>query len=533
MSRHQQPPAPTPTPDSDTAIRDSPDEPALSVWSVQPGSHTFSSEKIKHWAERHLHGTVCNLCAGPTQLDHDGPILRNDIDADIQTDLSIDAQLIASCLPDSSVDTVVFDPPFSERQARETYDVAESQYLPPGGAVLHEIDRILKPGGTLVQIGFQTPGMPPEFDYERSTYTIFNLLGRQHDWIGVVEEKPERGQSGHPPSTGEVASRGETSPEASAKDGDTPQVATYDIDTDWRAVSHRRIETNTPASDAETTHESGLSVTHVGLARHQDRAKQLQWHLQSLLAFPVLDVTPLERSFVGPCVIRCDPDDDSAEATVEYRDLAAHFDNGVFETVIFQPESKAFQQTTTYRGDTTGRDTAFKQEVPQIIAPGGRVIMIGRTISCMPAGTGFERESVTAFSHPDAAETLFVTVERKTDSLLSGWEPVSSNSELTEPHQCLRCGQSEAIHPAYTVTCPECGAPPKNNCGDIHPDHGTVIRPYGSFHDERLQRFENQHKQECAGWGNTHAHDAVSRQAHENTASETQQQANQQSLTDY
>ncbi|SEP23438.1 hypothetical protein SAMN05216388_105016 [Halorientalis persicus] len=107
MSRHQQPPAPTPTPGSDTTTGDSPDEPALSVWSVQPGSYTFSSEKIKHWAERQLQGTVCNLCAGPTQLDHDGPILRNDIDADIQTDLSIDAQLIASCLPDSRVESFV------------------------------------------------------------------------------------------------------------------------------------------------------------------------------------------------------------------------------------------------------------------------------------------------------------------------------------------------------------------------------------------------------------------------------------------
>lgn len=105
------------------------DEPALSVWTVQPGSHTFTSDKIKSLVERHLTGSVPNLCAGPTRLDHDGAVLRNDIDNSLETDFSVDAQLISSCLPPNSVDTVVLDPPFSERQAREAY--SESELLGP------------------------------------------------------------------------------------------------------------------------------------------------------------------------------------------------------------------------------------------------------------------------------------------------------------------------------------------------------------------------------------------------------------------
>jgi len=46
--------------------------PKLSYWTVQPNRWTFEAPKISDWVESRLTGRVLNMCAGPTELDHDG-----------------------------------------------------------------------------------------------------------------------------------------------------------------------------------------------------------------------------------------------------------------------------------------------------------------------------------------------------------------------------------------------------------------------------------------------------------------------------
>ena len=185
MSHTQQP---TDQADSDDALSTSTshDEPALSVWTVQPGSHTFTSDKIKNWVERYLSGSVLNLCAGPTQLDHEGPVLRNDIDASLDTDLSIDAQLISSCLPSNSIDTVVFDPPFSVYQSNLRYD---GQQVGHAKVAKEGFDELLRMGGTVIELGYHGSCMPARLGYDRVERAWFCTTGRHKDVLGSVDRK--------------------------------------------------------------------------------------------------------------------------------------------------------------------------------------------------------------------------------------------------------------------------------------------------------------------------------------------------------
>jgi hypothetical protein len=158
----------------------------LSYWTVQPNRWTFQSEKIRHWVEQRLEGRVLNACAGKTELDYDGEIIRNDLDEDVDADYHIDVCELAAHFERGGFDTIVFDPPFSIYQANRSY---EGRTVGDVAIAKRQFHELLRAGGSVIQFGFTTTCMPLALGYEREAVAIFNTLGQMNDYLGTVDRR--------------------------------------------------------------------------------------------------------------------------------------------------------------------------------------------------------------------------------------------------------------------------------------------------------------------------------------------------------
>ena len=170
----------------------------MSYHSVSPNRWTFQSTKIRRWVEARLSGRVLNACAGKTRLAHDGEIVRNDLDADRDADLHVDVCEIADHFEAATFDTIVYDPPFSENQANESYELEDGEAVVAGrdAVAKRQFDELLAPGGRVIQFGFSTTCMPAALDYDRREVAVWNTLGRCNDYLSVVDKKPGESDAG-------------------------------------------------------------------------------------------------------------------------------------------------------------------------------------------------------------------------------------------------------------------------------------------------------------------------------------------------
>jgi hypothetical protein len=167
--------------------RDDWDSLELSYETVSPNRWTFQSDKIRRWVEEQLRGRTLNACAGKTKLAHDYEIVRNDIDTDRDADTHIDVCEIAERFEPESFGTILYDPPFSQHQANRTY---EGKEVGDDALAKREFDKLLKPGGRVIQFGYTTTCMPMSMGYERQHVAVWNTLGRMNDYLSVIDEKP-------------------------------------------------------------------------------------------------------------------------------------------------------------------------------------------------------------------------------------------------------------------------------------------------------------------------------------------------------
>ena len=98
---------------------------------------------------------------------------------------------------DSSVDGVLFDPPYSPRQLKECYDSM--------GMVLHDtkssvwsnwkdqIARVIRPGGLCLSFGWSSQGLGKNRGFEIIEIMLIAHGGNHNDTIVVVEKKEVAG----------------------------------------------------------------------------------------------------------------------------------------------------------------------------------------------------------------------------------------------------------------------------------------------------------------------------------------------------
>jgi hypothetical protein len=369
-------------PDGDTAqLPDPGSNPTLAYCTVQPDRWTFGADKIRAWVEQFLDGHVLNACAGQTVLDHE-PVHRNDIDPDIDADTHHDVRALPNKL-DTQFDVIVYDPPFTVNQASETYDEEAPGYGPD---VVHALHSLLRPGGRVVMFGYSTWGMPADRGYRREAVGLFNTLGRQHDYLGVV--------SRHDPD-GEI-------PGVAHQPATVRANAVAPADHEYEDQPEERVEMSHHECDDSAWLEADTIRTWV------------EEHLDGK-ALVVHDRPGVDQLDHSPLRVNSPPDSEwdrtNADMTIAPTALSDRLSQ-VFETAVFAPATTAFQATTDHWGKQTGLSTAIKREIHEVLEPGGTVIQLGHTASCMRSDFGYERESIAICARPGNHHDIIGTVDR-------------------------------------------------------------------------------------------------------------------------
>ncbi|KKK82209.1 hypothetical protein LCGC14_2805710, partial [marine sediment metagenome] len=86
------------------------------VWAM-PNKNTFSIKPIGELIQKYIHGESVDPFANSNKLAK----TTNDIDPQYETDFHIDALQFLKMFYENSMDTVLFDPPYSSRQVSESY----------------------------------------------------------------------------------------------------------------------------------------------------------------------------------------------------------------------------------------------------------------------------------------------------------------------------------------------------------------------------------------------------------------------------
>jgi hypothetical protein len=150
------------------------------------GRWTFEYPPAREFVEERLRGRVLNACAGKTHLSHDGEIVRNDLSPDREADLHVDVANIAEYFEPNSFDTVVFDPPFDEKQAETKYDGLHAMDV---YAALEGFNELVRPGGRVITFGWNSWGMRSFPAFERRETVLLQRGPIHRDVIVTVDKR--------------------------------------------------------------------------------------------------------------------------------------------------------------------------------------------------------------------------------------------------------------------------------------------------------------------------------------------------------
>jgi len=137
---------------------------------------------VREW----MHGHVLNACAGKTTLQHDGRVVRNDLNPERDADTHHDVAEIADHFAPQSFDTVIFDPPFDEKQAETKYDGLHAMDV---YAALEEFNELVRPSGHVITFGWNSWGMRSFPAFERVETALLQRGPIHRDVIVTVDRR--------------------------------------------------------------------------------------------------------------------------------------------------------------------------------------------------------------------------------------------------------------------------------------------------------------------------------------------------------
>lgn len=161
-------------------------------WNM-PNKNTFEMKAIKKILEEELHGgLIIDPFANRNKYGH----ITNDLNPHFDTDFHMDALDFLKMFESESVDVVLFDPPYSPRQVKESY---ESVGLSTDGGRLtrasywsdmkKEICRILRVGGKAISFGWNSGGMNNKNYFHINRIELVAHGGNHNDTIVTVSVK--------------------------------------------------------------------------------------------------------------------------------------------------------------------------------------------------------------------------------------------------------------------------------------------------------------------------------------------------------
>src|SRR3990167_7917614 len=155
--------------------------------SQPPKRYTFEQPRLRIWTESWCKGKVLNLFAGTTKLNVNE--FRVDINKDMIADFYGDAfEFIQTT--ELKFDTIVFDPPYNLRKAREKY---KGEYIGSDTKIKNVLKRILNPNCRVISFGYNSVGMSKSRGFEKKAICLVCHNGNNQDTVCLVEELKDNG----------------------------------------------------------------------------------------------------------------------------------------------------------------------------------------------------------------------------------------------------------------------------------------------------------------------------------------------------
>lgn len=160
------------------------------VWSM-PNKHTFDIEPIRRFVIDNLHGYSVDPFANKSRL----ATVTNDIDPTYDTDYNVDAIEFLRNINNSTVDCVLFDPPYSPTQVSRSYQQFKNTVNMTAECkgfwklIKKEIERIVKPDGVVISCGWNSNGIGEKYGFTLQELLIVAHGGRHYDTLVTLEQK--------------------------------------------------------------------------------------------------------------------------------------------------------------------------------------------------------------------------------------------------------------------------------------------------------------------------------------------------------
>lgn len=164
-------------------------------WAM-PNKNTFEIEPIKKLILTEKNKTG-GLWIDPFANNNKIADITNDLNPSYDTDYHMDALEFLKTFDDSSVDGVLFDPPYSPRQIKECYDsvgisvTTETTQSSFWTNIKTEIARIVKVNGKVISFCWNSTGIGIKNGFEIDRILLVCHGGWHNDTICTVETKVE------------------------------------------------------------------------------------------------------------------------------------------------------------------------------------------------------------------------------------------------------------------------------------------------------------------------------------------------------
>ena len=153
----------------------------MTYLSQPPKKYTFEQPKLRLWVEQRCEGSVLNLFAGKTKMNVDE--FRVDMNPEFKPDFCGDAFSFVTTT-DRRFKTIILDPPYNLRKAREKYG---GRYIGSFTKIKNQLKEILLPRGVIITLGYDTVGMSRSRGFEKESVCVICHNGDHNDTLVVME----------------------------------------------------------------------------------------------------------------------------------------------------------------------------------------------------------------------------------------------------------------------------------------------------------------------------------------------------------
>ena len=161
-------------------------------WAM-PNKWTFQIKPIAKLLKEEM---TDGIWVDPFAGEHSPAGITNDLNPERPTMFHMDAIDFLRTFEDESVDGVLYDPPYSQRQVKECYEGIQGGLKWDGRMTFwseskKEVARIVKQGGKVICFGWNSMGVGVKRGFEMTRILLVPHGGSRNDTICTVESKLE------------------------------------------------------------------------------------------------------------------------------------------------------------------------------------------------------------------------------------------------------------------------------------------------------------------------------------------------------